>query len=194
MKKPISFYQSYDLDSAKDSREENGETKTFALRQAESEVAEVHHRDTETLEGTGTLSFVDLSQKEQNKQSPSKSPFPRKALFDTRNGFKSVIKWEGRVDEIFQKEGVFSATLIDLKKGGTKETTQLPLVEVSDHDKLFLKPGAIFYWNIGYEKQNGQVKKVSLIRFRRLPEELQEEEWNNILDKANKLERALNWE
>jgi len=110
-----------------------------------------------------------------------------------RNGFRSINKWEGIVSEIFEEEGSFSATLTDLNNGGPKEEVTLSFEEVSEEDMPLLKLGAIFYWNIGYEKLHGQVKKASIIRFKRLPE-WTKKDWDQIMDKANELEKGIEWE
>ena len=114
-------------------------------------------------------------------------------LIAGRNGFRSINKWEGIVSEIFEEEGSFSAILTDLNNDGPKEEVTLSFEEVSEEDMALLKPGAIFYWNIGYEKTHGQVKKASIIRFKRLPE-WTEKDWDQIMDKANELEKGIEWE
>ncbi|MCB0566867.1 MAG: hypothetical protein KDD01_21065 [Phaeodactylibacter sp.] len=104
-----------------------------------------------------------------------------------------VHKWEGIVSEVFEEEGSFSAILTGLNNGGPKEEVTLSFEEVSEEDMPLLKPGAIFYWNIGYEKLHGQVKKASIIRFKRLPE-WTKKDWDQIMDKANELEKGIEWE
>lgn len=108
-----------------------------------------------------------------------------------RYGFRSLNKWEGIVTEIMDDE--FSAILTDLLNGGPQEEVTFSLEEVSEQDIPLLKPGAIFYWNIGYETINGQRRKASVIRFKRLPK-WSRKDWDQILDKANELQQGLDWE
>lgn len=58
--------------------------------------------------------------------------------------------------------------LTDLSR--SEEEATFPLEEVSDSDRAFVEPGAVFYWSIGYRTSStGQKERVSQIRFRRLP-------------------------
>ena len=82
--------------------------------------------------------------------------------------FVSLHKWEGIVLAV-QRDS-FLARLIDLTQGSPEEEGEFSLNDVSGEDMPLLKPGAIFYWNIGYhDSRTGQRRKVSEIRFRRLP-------------------------
>lgn len=82
--------------------------------------------------------------------------------------FQSLQKWEGIVQEV--NEDYFVAKLIDLTSGLTDEVAEFPLEEISEDDKKLVEPGAVFYWNIGYQiSQSKQKRRTSLIRFRRLP-------------------------
>jgi hypothetical protein len=106
------------------------------------------------------------------------------------NNFRSINKWEGIVDGVYEES--FTAVLSDLNNNGAPETVELPLEEVSNQDCSLLRPGAIFYWSIGYETAHGQVKKASIIRFKRLPQ-WNKKDWDEILDKANELEKGSEW-
>lgn len=108
-----------------------------------------------------------------------------------RFGFRSLNKWEGVIAEIY--EDGFRAILTDLIHGGPQEEATISMDEVSDQDIPLLKPGAIFYWNIGYETINGQRRKASIIRFKRLPKWSQKD-WDQALDKANEFHKGLQWE
>jgi hypothetical protein len=142
---------------------------------------------------TGVGRNVDLSLAnrkllaEQDYQLPSHN-----TLISGRNGFKSVHKWEGVVTALSEDGEDFTASLTDLKNGGAKEEVTLPVEEVSEQDRPLLQLGALFYWNIGYEKTNGQIKKASIIRFKRLPK-WSNKDWDSILDKANELEKGIEW-
>ena len=93
-------------------------------------------------------------------------PDPRKY------GFSSMQKWEGTVVEV--SEDSFLARLVDITNStnndGSEEIVEIPNEDVSSKDDLeLIVPGAIFYWNIGYQTVNSQAIKASIIRFRRLP-------------------------
>ncbi len=42
-------------------------------------------------------------------------------------------------------------------------------IEIFDDDRPLIKPGATFFWTIGYETRRSGRKVSSVIRFRRLP-------------------------
>lgn len=83
--------------------------------------------------------------------------------------FQILQQWEGTV--VQSSEDTFVALLID--KTGAKpdeEEVEIELNELSADDKSLVKPGASFYWSIGYEDAPGVPRqRVSRIRFRRLP-------------------------
>jgi hypothetical protein len=82
--------------------------------------------------------------------------------------FVSLQKWEGVVLAV--EHDSFFARLVDLTQGNPQEEGEFSLDDVSNEDRPLLKPGSIFYWNIGYhDSRTGQRRKVSEIRFRRLP-------------------------
>jgi hypothetical protein len=175
----------------------NGETvdtpyqlESFAEAPAASEQLQ-HPRATQHATGVGKN--VDLSLADRKLLAEQDYQFPsHNTLVAGRNGFKSLNKWEGYVTEFSEDGDDFSAILTDLKNGGTKEEVTLPVEEVSEQDRPLLQLGALFYWNIGYEKVNGQIKKASIIRFKRLPK-WNDKDWDNILDKANELEKGIDW-
>jgi hypothetical protein len=80
----------------------------------------------------------------------------------------SLQKWEGVVLEVMQE--TFLARLVDLTNQNVEEDAEFDLEEISKGDRDFVKPGAIFYWSIGYlDSRSGQRTRASVIRFRRLP-------------------------
>jgi len=82
--------------------------------------------------------------------------------------FLCLQRWEGTVLEVNCHE--FTARLSDLSQKGPDEEATLVLDDVNSDDRELLRPGAIFYLNLGYRIcQSGQrVRGVSL-KFRRLP-------------------------
>lgn len=82
--------------------------------------------------------------------------------------FRLLQKLEAVVVE--RLEDSFIARFEDKSRGGIEEEAEIAFDEVSENDLPLIQPGAVFYWSIGYErKQFGQVTRVSLMRFRRLP-------------------------
>lgn len=83
--------------------------------------------------------------------------------------FRVLQKWEGTVISVGDNE--FVAVLRDLTDPSLpREEATFLVEEVPEPDLSLVSPGAIFYWNVGYETTpSRQIKRVSLIRFRRLP-------------------------
>lgn len=77
-------------------------------------------------------------------------------------------QWEGAVTEVGTDE--FSVVLSDILNPGAEEYDAVfSLEEVADEDRDLLTEGAILYWTIGYEQRRGQRRRISEVRFRRLP-------------------------
>jgi len=74
-------------------------------------------------------------------------------------------RWKGQVIDI-QKQ-TFKAKLDDLTNSGTYEIGIFDKHDIPDEIDL-LKIGAVFYFSIGYDLNNGQVQKVSILRFQRI--------------------------
>ncbi len=93
--------------------------------------------------------------------------FPR-GVYASQPRFLTLQKWECSVLEV--NEDSFTARLIDQTNQGPDEEAEFSLEEVPLADLELVKPGAVFYWNIGYsDSLSGQRTRVSIIRFRRLP-------------------------
>lgn len=83
------------------------------------------------------------------------------------NRFINLQRWEGIVLQILKDSMV--ARLIDLSENRPEGEAEFALSEIHSDDWPLVKPGAIFYWTIGYLDKGGQRIRASLIRFRRLP-------------------------
>lgn len=84
----------------------------------------------------------------------------------------SLQKWRGIVEEV--GKDFFIAKLINLTEKGYDEQAEISNDEITQEDIDLIKPGAIFYWSIGYSHSNtGQRRRFSDIRFRRIPD------WND---------------
>lgn len=91
-----------------------------------------------------------------------------------RSHMVSLQKWQGYVLRV--TDSFLYVRLVDLNRVGIDEETEIPIEEISEDDKELIKPGAIFYWNIGYlDSYGGQRSRVSVIRFQRLPSWSREE-------------------
>lgn len=84
-----------------------------------------------------------------------------------KNRFLELQKWEGIVLQISKDSMV--ARLIDLSEKESEGEVEFALDEIHSDDLPLVKPGAIFYWTIGYLDKGGQRIRASIIRFRRLP-------------------------
>lgn len=106
--------------------------------------------------------------------------------------FEVLQRWEGTVLEIGEND--FSARLQDLTDIGIDEETTLFKEDLSQDDRLLLKPGAIFYLNIGYRTSvTGQRFRGLTIRFKRLPKWSADEildAWNRGKERLSRLVRG----
>lgn len=116
---------------------------------------------------TGSAQFESTHEHEQAWQEPPPlvkrtSPSPRP--------FQILQQWEGIVREV-TSDSVW-AELIDLTdQARPDEEVELPLEEIPRSDWPILKPGSVFYWAIGREwSPGGQMRRVSEIRMRRMPQ------------------------
>jgi hypothetical protein len=91
---------------------------------------------------------------------------PTQAITEARTILQT---WEGVVVSRVGEE--FEATLRDLTdRSAPAEAATFPVSEVSPDDRRLIEPGAVFYWFLGQELSSfGQLKRISTIRFRRLP-------------------------
>ena len=104
----------------------------------------------------------------------------------------SLQKWEGIVMEV-EKE-LFHARLIDLTEKNPEEETDFLFEEVSEDDRSLIKPGAVFYWSLGYlTTGTGQIIKSSIVKFRRLPA-WTETEIGRAREQAAEIRRTIGWE
>jgi hypothetical protein len=86
----------------------------------------------------------------------------------SREGFDVLQKFEGTVQLV--QEDSFVARLVDKTNTTPEEEAEIPLAEIMPGDRELVKPGAVFYWVIGYRREeHGQLSRSSMIRFQRLP-------------------------
>jgi hypothetical protein len=64
----------------------------------------------------------------------------------------------------------FKARVAPIGMRGPEQAVEFSAADVSDSDLKLFKLGAIFYWTIAYRTTpHGRVRRVSEVRFRRLP-------------------------
>ena len=103
----------------------------------------------------------------------------------------ALQKWEGIVLKR-GKETLF-ARLADRSAVGPDEEAEILLDEISADDLPLVTPGAVFYWSIGYHVDtSGQKRRVSVIRFRRLPA-WSEKELQQAGQDADRLRDLFGW-
>lgn len=86
----------------------------------------------------------------------------------TRDSFEVLQRFDGIVLSITNDS--FVARLTDKTHSGSDEEAEIPLAEVTRGDRELVKPGAMFYWVIGYRREAyGQISRSSVIRFQRVP-------------------------
>jgi hypothetical protein len=89
---------------------------------------------------------------------------------ETDRNLLPLQQWEGVVTRVSTEE--FTVTLRDITHPETpEEEATVPIAEITREDRRLLVPGAVLYWNIGYQtiRASGQIQRVSEIRLRRLP-------------------------
>lgn len=84
-----------------------------------------------------------------------------------KSRFLELQQWEGIVLQVLKDS--FVGRLIDLTHKGRDEEAEFSYDETHIDDQPLIKPGAIFYWTIGYLENRGQRIRASVIRFRRVP-------------------------
>jgi hypothetical protein len=100
-------------------------------------------------------------------------------------------KWEGRVQKL-TRDG-FIALLTDLTGFGPDEEAEFDEDDVSSVDRPLIKPGAVFYWSLGYrDSTTGQRSRESVIRFRRLPQWSQRDR-DEAAARASRWKSGLRW-
>lgn len=95
-------------------------------------------------------------------------PPPWKETTKTRSEFFiSIQSWTGVVDEII--ESGIAVTLTSDREKNEDLKVVINYNEIDDDDRKLARPGAIFYWRIGYLQGATGRRRTSVIRFRRLP-------------------------
>jgi hypothetical protein len=82
--------------------------------------------------------------------------------------FQAIQKWEGHVISVGGE--TFTVQLRPLVgEGAVQQEAEIYLEDIDSSDRFLIKPGAVFYWSIGYlDRPSGRLR-ASILRFRRLP-------------------------
>lgn len=104
---------------------------------------------------------------------------------------ESFTRLKGYVTKVFDE--YFEAKIYDENLQGTYEIGEFDIKDVDKGDYDLFEEGAIFYWTFGYFKVKGQLLKQSEIRFQRIAI-ISENEFDEINDRAENLDKSLNWE
>ncbi len=80
--------------------------------------------------------------------------------------FRTLQKWEGYVIEVGAE--TFRAKVVALLGESSDMEADIYLEEIGEEDYALIKPGAVFYWSIGYLDGPSGRRRESIIRFRRL--------------------------
>jgi hypothetical protein len=82
--------------------------------------------------------------------------------------FRVLQQWEGVV--LTEGGTAFEALIRDLTEPDRpEERATIRVEEIFEDDQPLIKPGATFFWTIGYETRRSGRKVSSVIRFRRVP-------------------------
>ncbi len=105
--------------------------------------------------------------------------------------FRALQKWQGIVSEVTDE--TFTAQLLDLFDPSNEEVAEFELEEVSRGDLCLVRPGAVFYWSIGYlTEPSGSRSRTSVLVFRRLPA-WSEKDIEQAKSRARELQNSFGW-
>jgi hypothetical protein len=117
--------------------------------------------------------------------------FPKILHVETEH-FMALQSWEGTVQE--RQVDSFIAHLKDKSGDRNGYIAEISFEETSETDRDLIRPGAIFYWDIGYtEEKSGKRSRRSLIHFRRLPV-WTPREISQIEAEAENIRTSIGWE
>lgn len=122
---------------------------------------------------------------------PPKESFQLFSESSFLNYSRKVNRWVGVITEI--KRDFFIAKLDDLDFPGTYEIGEFDVSDISPEDLDLIQLGAVFYWSLGHVMNRGQLKKESMIRFKRSAP-LSVNELDEIEDWAENKYRNLVWD
>lgn len=81
-------------------------------------------------------------------------------------GFLLESAWEGVVQDV--EDETFTARVTPIGSGQTEYVVTLPLDDLDDADRGRVRPGSLFYWNVGRDLSTRPRRRVSEIWIRRI--------------------------
>jgi hypothetical protein len=143
-------------------------------------------------ESTDVAEDEQLSSTQIDKSDKTVRPVRKNSVGITLDGDRKVLlqQWECVVLQC--KKDVVCCELHDLtNESNPLEYAEVLLDEFNDYDVPLLLEGAVFYWSIGHLRRvNGQVKRFSEIRLRRMPK-ISKAQQNVIARKVKQLSGIL---
>lgn len=125
-------------------------------------------RDVADHNATTSLAVAYADAQSEHVPAPSRAPVRVPPIAAPGYRTQLLQQWEGVVTKV--AAGEFEAMLHDLTdRSRPRELATFSLDEVAPGDVRFVTEGSVFYWSIGYEERAGSKRRVSDIRFRRLP-------------------------
>jgi len=126
------------------------------------------------LAARGLLSGTDTARLRATRAvtAPSEVSAPKRVieapLSNMGGAFRLLQLWQGFITSV--AEGEFVATISDQTNPDfPEEEVTISLEEVDSDDRPLVRPGAVFYWSIGYADRPGRPRvRESRIRMRRL--------------------------
>jgi hypothetical protein len=95
------------------------------------------------------------------------NPYPLRDPDLSGDGLNVLALWEGEV--LGTDDDLIYARVYPRRGQGVVEDAEIPIDEIAPGDRDAVVSGARFWWAIGYETTRGTRRRVSQIRFRRLP-------------------------
>lgn len=83
--------------------------------------------------------------------------------------FRRLEQLEGVVLSIDVDEGTFRARLVDPRGEQPDQEAEIELEQVAYGDQSLLRPGALFFWTVGYRTRGRRRELALAIEFRRFP-------------------------
>lgn len=143
------------------------QNSSFPAENSYEGLSDLNNQEIEVLEGTsGMKDNVRTKAALSNWIIPSRN-FEKLDVVRQQRKFQLLQFWEGRVDELVN-EGIVAIIRDKTNPSNPEEEATILLEEISDEDIDLVRPGAVFYWSIGYEDAPSR-RRISQIRFRRLP-------------------------
>jgi len=182
---------------------ENKEVKQSFLKNLDNEISEkVKEFENFNLQlaygefltrGLGTISDNNLKKEIDLQNLPFYFPqqLNAKRISASLNHTQNTQRWIGYV--VSKTDQKFKAKLEDISNPGTFEIGVFDIKDDAPDEQELIQVGAVFYLSVGYDVSRGTNVKQKLIRFQRLSE-WTENDFNHVMDRADRIASNLQWE